>query len=258
MRIAILTPTFNYYSGIDRVVQLQAEDYAKKGNKVTVIALEAKIKPKNYKVIELGMPKNSFLQRLYRLFFFLDRKSINYYKNLKNYDVTISHFYPMNWIAYLARKNYQIKYIYFNHGVNTTGLLNNIFQKFYMKLFSLFTNITLINVDEAYSVSKYLKDDLKKVSNLDSNVVYNKIDKKRFNKKVKPDKIIKKYNLKNSKVLLYVGRIAPHKGIHLLLQAFNLIKKQIPNAKLLIVGNPTFNGYFKKLKKSANKDFIFT
>ena len=43
MRIAILTPTFNYYSGIDRVVQLQAEDYAKKGNKVTVIALEAKI-----------------------------------------------------------------------------------------------------------------------------------------------------------------------------------------------------------------------
>ena len=139
MKIAILTPTFNYYSGIDRVVQLQAEDYAKKGNKVTVIALEAKIKPKNYKVIELGMPKNSFLQRLYRLFFFLDRKSINYYKNLKNYDVTISHFYPMNWIAYLARKNYQIKYIYFNHGVNTTGLLNNIFQKFYMKLFSLFT-----------------------------------------------------------------------------------------------------------------------
>ena len=258
MRIAILTPTFNYYSGIDRVAEQQAKDYTKKGNKVTVIALEAKIKPKNYNVIELGMPKNSLLQRLYRLFFFLDPKKLSYYKNLKNYDIVISHFYPMNWFAYLARKHYKIKYIYFNHGVNTTGLLDNIWQKFYMKLFSFFTNITLKNVDEAYSVSKYLKDELKKVSNLESKVIYNKIDKKRFNKKVKPDKIIKKYNLRNNKVLLYVGRIAPHKGIHLLLKSFNVIKKQIPNAKLLIVGKPTFNNYLKTLGKIANKDVIFT
>ena len=258
MRIAILTPTFNYYSGIDRVAEQQARDYTKKGDKVVVIALEAKIKPKNYEVISLGMPKNSTFQRLYRLFFFLDTKKINYYKNLEKYDIVISHFYPLNWLAYLARKKYKIKYIYFNHGVNTTGLLNNVWQKFYMKLFSFFTNITLRNVDEACSVSKYLKDDLKKVSGLDSRVIYNKIDKKRFNKKVKPDKIIKKYNLKNNKVLLYVGRIAPHKGIHLLLKSFNIIKKKTPNAKLLIVGKPTFNNYSKTLEKIANKDVIFT
>jgi 1,2-diacylglycerol 3-alpha-glucosyltransferase len=172
--------------------------------------------------------------------------------------MVISHFYPMNWIAYLARRKYNIKYIYFNHGINITGLLNNVWQRIYMKLFSFFTNITLKNVDEAYSVSKYLKDDLKKVSGLDSKVVYNKIDKKRFNQKVKGNKIKKKYNLKNNKVLLYVGRIAPHKGIHLLLKSFNIVKKQIPNLKLLIVGKPTFNNYFKKLKKTANKDVIFT
>ena len=244
MRIAILTPTFNYYSGIDRVVEQQAKDYTKKGDKVTIIALESNIKPEKYVVVSLGMPKNATLQRLYRLFFFLDSKKISYYKNLKNYDIVISHFYPLNWFAYLARKKYKIRYIYFNHGVNTTGLLNNIWQKFYMKLFSFFTNITLRNVDEAYSVSRYLKDDLKKVSGLDSKVIYNKIDKKRFNKKVKPNKIIKKYNLKNNKVLLYVGRIAPHKGIHLLLKSFNIVKKQIPNAKLLIVGKPTFSKYY--------------
>jgi len=258
MKIAILTPTFDYHSGIDRVVELQAEDYTKKGDKVTVIALEAKIKPKNYKVIKLGMPKNQFFQRLYRLFFFLDTKKINYYKKLKDYDIVISHFYPMNWLAYNAKKEYKIKYIYFNHGVNTTGLLNNLWQKFYMKLFSSFTNITLSNVDEAYSVSKYLKDDLKEVSNLDSKVIYNKIDKKKFNKKVKGDTIIKEYNLKNNKILLYVGRIAPHKGIHLLLESFNIVKNKIPNAKLIIVGKPTFNNYSKKLKKIANKDVIFT
>jgi len=258
MKIAILTPTFVYHSGIDRVVQQQAEDYSKKGHMVTVIALNTKIKPKNYNVISLGMPHNSFLQRLYRLFFFLDKKKIDYYKKLKDYDKVISHFYPMNWIAYRARKHYKIKYIYFNHGINTTGLLDNFWQKVYMKFFSFLTNITLKNVDEIYSVSKYLKDDLKKVSNLDSKVVYNKIDAKRFNKKVTGQKIIKRYNLKNNKVLLYVGRIAPHKGIHLLIKSFDIIKKQIPDGKLLIVGKPTFKNYFKDLKKSANKDVVFT
>ena len=125
------------------MVEQQAKDYTKKGNKVTVMALESNIKSEKYKVDILSMPKNQFFQRLYRLFFFLDTKKINYYKKLKNYDIVISHFYPMNWIAYLARKKYSIKYIYFNHGINTTGLLNNALQKLYMKLFSSFTNITL-------------------------------------------------------------------------------------------------------------------
>ncbi len=258
MKIAILTPTFNYYSGIDRVVQQQAEEYAKKGNKVTVIALEANIKPKNYSVVELGMPKSPFLQRLYRLFFFLDTKKMDYYKNLKNYDIVISHFYPMNWLACKAKKEYKLKYIYWDHGINTTGLLDSFMQKLYMKIFLFFNNLTLKNIDEAYSVSKYLSAILYKESKIKSKVSYNKIDKKRFNKKVNGSKIIKKYNLKNKKMLLYVGRIAPHKGIHLLLRIFNTVKKEIPNAVLLIVGKPTFNGYFAKLKKMADKNVIFT
>ena len=258
MQIAILTPTFNHYSGIDRVVQLQAEDYIKKGSKVTIIALEAKIKPSNYQIIELGMPKNQLLQRLYRLFFFLDIKKLNYYKKLKNFDIVISHFYPMNWLAYLAKKHCKIKYLYHDHGINTTSLINSLPQKIYMRLFLFLNNITLRNVDEAFSVSKYLKKQLKKESGIDSKVLYNKIDKKRFNKNVKGDKIIKKYSLKNKKVLLYVGRIAPHKGLHLLLSSFSIIKKQIPNSKLIIAGKPTFNKYLKKLKRLSSEDVIFT
>jgi 1,2-diacylglycerol 3-alpha-glucosyltransferase len=243
---------------MDRVAQLQAEDYTKKGNKVTVIALEAKIKSNKYKIIELGMPKNPFWQRLYRLFFFLDTKKINYYKKLKNFDIVVNHFYPMSWLAFNAKKHYNVKYIYWDHGINTTGLLDNFWHKLYMKLFLGFNNITLKNVDEAFSVSKYLNKQLYKESKIKSKVVYNKIDKKRFNKKVKGNKITKKYNLKNKKVMLYVGRIAPHKGIHLLLKSLNIIKKQIPNVKLIIVGKPTFNDYFKNIKKLTNNDIIFT
>ena len=55
MKIAILTPTFSHYSGIDRVVELQAKEYAKKGYQVTVFALEATIKPKG--ASKLGIPQ---------------------------------------------------------------------------------------------------------------------------------------------------------------------------------------------------------
>ena len=106
MKIAILTPTFSHYSGIDRVVELQAEEYAKKKNQVTVFALQSEIKPKGFKVEVLGMPKNLFLQRVYRLLFFLDLRKINYAaEKLKDFDLAISHFYPMNLIASSAKKN---------------------------------------------------------------------------------------------------------------------------------------------------------
>ena len=44
----------------------------------------------------------------------------------------------------------------------------------------------------------------------------------------------------------------------MLLKSFNIIKKQIPDAKLLIVGKPTFNNYFRTLKRLANRGVIFT
>ncbi|MBI2207992.1 glycosyltransferase family 4 protein [Candidatus Woesearchaeota archaeon] len=258
MKIAILTPTFKYDSGIDRVVQQQAESYAKKGDEVVVIALKANIKPKGYKVITLGMPKNIFLQRIYRLLFFLDFKKINYYKKLKNYDKIISHFYPMNWLAYKAKKHYNIDYIYWNHSINIEfkkSLLHNIYMQFLIP----FNNITIKNVDKAFSVSKWAKKELKEQSGIDSKVQYIKVDKKRFNKNIKGDSIIKKYNLENKKVFLYVGRIAPHKRIEVIIKSFIDRKEHGPESKLIIVGgNSGFNRYYKKLRRMADKDVIFT
>ncbi len=262
MKIAILTPTFYHYSGIDRVAQLQAEDFAKKGHSVVVIALEASIKPKGYKVVSLGMPSSPLLQRLYRLFFFIDRKNLNAYSMLKGYDKVIAHFYPMTWLSYETKKYHNTKYVYWDHGINTTGLLDSIPQKMYMWLFKVFNNWTLRNVDEVYSVSKFLSNELWKQSGIKSKVVYNSIDTRRFNKKADGAAIRKKYMLQNKKIFLYVGRLAPHKGVHFLIEAFAKAKQQLPNAALLIVGKETFKGYASKLKERVQRlgleDIIFT
>jgi len=258
-KIALLTPTFSQFSGIDRVVELNAEEFAKK-NDVTIFTLKAGMKPKNarIKVIELGMPKNPFLERLYRLFFFLDCVKIRKYgKKLKDYDLIISHQYPMNLIAAYAKKHYGVKYIYHNHGVAYPRLFSNLPEKAYMHLFRFLTNLSVKKADSAISISKYLQKKLKEETGMNSKVVYDPIDKKRFHKGINGKKIRKKYNLGKSPVCLYVGRISPHKGVHLLIKAFNLVLKEIPHAKLLIVGKPTFNQYSKKLKKISSKSVIF-
>ena len=259
MKIAILTPTFSYFSGPDRVAEVQAIEYAKKGNKVSVFALESDIKPRNFSLEILGMPKNLFLQRIYRLFFFLDlRKIKKAVEKLKNYDIVISHLYPMNWIAYYAKKKYCIKYIYHNHGIGYSELFMNLYERVYMRLFSFFNKLSLKNVDEAVSISKFMQSELKKETGLDSKVVYNKIDDKKFRKNLDGSKIRKMLKIReNEKLLFFIGRLSPHKNVHTLLKIFDIVNRKIPNAKLLIVGKPTFPGYFRQLKNSASKNVFF-
>jgi len=258
MKIALLTPTFSKFSGIDRVLELDAEEYSKKGHDITIFALKATMQSRYAKIIEMGMPKNPLIERIYRLFFYFDSKKIKKYVDmLKDYDAAISYFYPMNWLAYKAKKKYKIRYIYYDFGIAYPWLFG-FFERIYMRLFILMNNFTIKNCDEAFSISKFLKNELKKQAGIDSKVKYCKIDEKRFHKGIKGNKIRKKYNLKKEPVLLYVGRISPHKGIHLLIKAFNLVINKIPNAKLLIVGKPTFDSYSRMLKKLAKRNVIFT
>jgi len=259
MKIAILTPTFSHFSGIDRVAEQQAQEFSRKKNKVTVFALEADLKPKNFSLKVIGMPKSLFLQRLYRLFFFIDSKKINdTAKELKDYDMVISHFYPMNWIASKAKSIYKVKYVYYNHGIGYSELFSSIFEKIYLRLFSFFNNLSLRNADEAISISKFMQSELKKETGLDSKVIYNKIDNKKFRKNLDASKIRNMLKIKeNEKLLLFVGRLSPHKNVHTLLKIFDIVNQEIPNSKLLIVGKPTFPGYFRQLKDSANNKVIF-
>jgi glycosyltransferase involved in cell wall biosynthesis len=260
MKIALLTPTFSKFSGIDRVVELDSEEYANKGHKVSIFTLEANIKPKKAKLIVMGMPKNSILQRIYRLFFFLDFIKIRKYsKMLKKYDHAIAYFYPLTWLAYKAKKDFNIKYTYWNAGVAYPKLFKKITEKIYLKLFLRYVKKSVSNADNAISISKFMQKELKRETGLESTVKYIKIDKKRFHMGINGQEIKKLHGIKkDEKVFLYVGRISPHKGIHLLISAFKKAQKKIGKSKLIIAGKPTFNKYSIKLKKMANKDVIFT
>jgi glycosyltransferase involved in cell wall biosynthesis len=81
------------------------------------------------------------------------------------------------------------------------------------------------------------------------------------------DEEIKKFGLEKDKYIMTCARLVKHKGIHYLIEAFNLIKtrkqenKETRDLKLVIVGDSAHtDDYVQYLRKlaSGNKDIIFT
>lgn len=258
MKIAILVPNFAEYSGDARVAELQAEDLSKEGNEVAIFALEADIKPRNAKLFVMGMPKSLFWQRVYRLIFPIDLiKTFRWLPKLKDFDLIISHLYPMNWLAFQAKKFYNVKYTYWYHGIPDPELYPNLHERIYLRMFIFLTKVTVQNADRAVSVSNAARKEFKRYTGLDSEVIYNKPDLERFYEGIDGSKIRKKYNLGNDPVFLNVGRVCPQKGAHLLIDAFALVKEKIPNAKLVIVGKHTYDYYSNELKEKCDSSVIF-
>ncbi|HEX7056423.1 MAG TPA: glycosyltransferase family 4 protein [Bacilli bacterium] len=66
------------------------------------------------------------------------------------------------------------------------------------------------------------------------------------------------HGLAGKKVVLYVGRLIPRKGVHHLLDAFPKILRRVPNAKLVLVGGAFYGSkretpYVRSLRQKAKK-----
>lgn len=63
-------------------------------------------------------------------------------------------------------------------------------------------------------------------------------------KKFKPNKKIKKNQI------LFVGRLIPEKGLHLLMLAMKKVRKEFPNLKLIVAYQPVYNypDYYREIK----------
>lgn len=103
--------------------------------------------------------------------------------------------------------------------------------------------------DRIWAVSNFIKNRIALVpalakSSCKVTVLYNGIDTERFSKSIslhEKEELKAKLNIKKTdKILLYVGRIDPHKGVKELLQAFKKLSGD-EDLKLLIVGSSFFS-----------------
>ncbi|MEM1659049.1 MAG: glycosyltransferase family 4 protein [Candidatus Jordarchaeales archaeon] len=94
--------------------------------------------------------------------------------------------------------------------------------------------------DRVITVSNYIKQELVNIGiNPEKiRVVYNGVDSKRFKPASEKEKreIRSKYGLENSKLVLFLGRLDPSKGLDYLLKALPMILEEEPDAKVVIAG----------------------
>lgn len=83
-------------------------------------------------------------------------------------------------------------------------------------------------------------------------IIPNGIDFKTFSD-AKPFKIVDESSFK----ILFVGRLEPRKGVKHLIRAFRVVKKIIPDSKLIIVGKGLKAYYMSFLTDDIEKDVLF-
>jgi len=252
VKIALLTPFFSPHNGIDRVVERQARDLTELGHAVTIYCFRAKLRTSSATVVEIGSPTPLLLDRLYRLFFFLNRRTIKrLLQELRGFDRIVCHHYPLTVLGRLAKKRLGKTYVYYDHGIAPAKLFSSIVEKTYQALVRRLTIKTVRNADEAISVSSFLSGILAAETGLKSLVEYNKIDGSRFKKGIPGGAIRARYRFGQDPVCLFVGRVSPHKGVHRLIEIFGGVLREVPDAKLLIAGAETFPRYARKLRRRA-------
>ncbi|MBE9038679.1 glycosyltransferase family 4 protein [aff. Roholtiella sp. LEGE 12411] len=94
----------------------------------------------------------------------------------------------------------------------------------------------LKSVDLVIGCSDYLTNQVRKyLPHVKSQTIYNGADIHHFT--ISNDHDNKKINKKDIKQILFVGRISPEKGVHVLIDAFNKVVSRYPQVQMKLVGS---------------------
>jgi glycosyltransferase involved in cell wall biosynthesis len=87
-------------------------------------------------------------------------------------------------------------------------------------------------------------------------VIPNGIDPKVFDEMDSDTDFLDKYAIENEPFVLYIGSLYSLKGVHYLIKAFQSIKKEHTNLKLVIAGSGDFEPYLRKIALGT-RDILF-
>jgi len=108
------------------------------------------------------------------------------------------------------------------------------------KIVRLVEGYTMKIADTVIALNKTMQKALTEKAKVDPRkmvIVPNGVDTEFFRPELKNEQILSKYGLEEQSYILFVGRVSPEKGVHILLRAFKQIVNDIPkDFKLVIVG----------------------
>ncbi|MDI6840035.1 MAG: glycosyltransferase family 4 protein [bacterium] len=229
------------FGGVEKHVEELATRLSKRGHEVTVYSQSHYTKVsgsyKGVRVVRVPTLKQKNLEMITYTFLSLVHLLFSHRK------ADIVHFQSVDPAILMGLAKLKAKVVVTSHGQayqrsGKWGKLAKAFSKLAERIFIHFP-------DKRIAVSKILKNYYE--SKYHREVVYipNGVNIPAINS----SKEIEKFNLMRDGYILYVGRLIPTKGCHLLIDAYKSINT---NKKLVIVGGSSYsNKYIKKLKESV-------
>jgi len=189
------------------------------------------------------------------------------YQNL-NFDIIQARNSVINiLVSLIVSKKKNIPFLYQITFTNRDNAFDNEDRNMVNLLFGKLTNILhnkLIKyADFIFPISSLMKKYLVVNHFLDEYKIYPLpmgVDYKTFFPNQNIEDLRKKYNLNNNIVFIYIGTMVKSRKLDLIVKAFHHVKKEIKNAKLLMIGDGSGKGELKEISMALNlgDDVIFT
>lgn len=239
LRIAILRCTLHKGSGQVLHITELAKGLQSLGHNVIVFSREVEIKARDVPIRELSFPGESV--PFFRNFVF----PLRCLRSFEKFDIVHTQYHPAIVVGNVAKKTLGKPHVFTYHGFAPVRIWRNPRQRIKMVDHRVGTFFALrFGVDRIITVSQFLKRELVISYKFNENmihVIYNGVDKERFNPKVEGGEVRRKYGLGDAPVVLYLGRLAPYKGVHYLVKAIPLILRVKPGVKFLIAGSRRYD-----------------
>lgn len=259
LRIAYVRSSLHTGSGLVKHIMEIARRIKRAGNEVAIISRETEIRSKDVPIYELRFTGDNipFLRNLIFPF-----KSL---RILEKFDLIHTQYHPGIFVGNTATKFRKKPHVFTYHGFAPIRTWRSSKQKLKMIDHRLGTFLALRSrVHKIITVSHFLKEELIKryfIQEDKIQVIYNGVDTERFNPNVDGNSIRKIYKLENCPVVLYLGRLAPYKGVQFLIEAIPEVLRELPETKFLISGAmrydiPNLNKMVKSLK--IENSIVFT
>ncbi|MDA3838154.1 MAG: glycosyltransferase [Candidatus Delongbacteria bacterium] len=200
--------------------------------------------------------KRNFFNRMYKNY--LRKKLLKKYKYDNDIDITLTFSENPNIHNVITKCD--DKTIISVHSFTSRNIIDGMKSKFYTFFYRFMIKKYFNKADRVVTVSNGVKHDLVSQFNINENIIEVLYNPHNIDRIINLSKevIATEVNLlfKDNFTILNIGNINVAKGHWNLIRSFSLVKKQIPNASLIIIGDSDLEmGFFiKKLISDLNLD----
>jgi phosphatidylinositol alpha-1,6-mannosyltransferase len=254
MRILLATPDFPLWDGgISTVSHEIATGLQRCGHDVSVFAPLQDPGDRDFdatlplKVFRIKNIKDHYLKMYYHNF------KMNQLVKKMEFDLVMAQsWYPSGIAARKMATRHKIKMTVTVHGneILNPRYHNRFWQKKMLRVFD--------KANKIFCVSKYTREKLsQKIGHLTKIekkflIVYNGVDFHRFLPSSPDEELMRKYNLKDFKIILTLARLVERKGHDMVIHSLCKIKKNFPRIKYIICGRGNNESRLKQLVNDLN------